>query len=163
MRSIKFRGLRKNHPSWVYGNLHYLQADNFVLKDYDFHGKLVETTKGPLNRAWIMVPLLPESSGWDFSDTFQLVEVLPESVGQFTGKQDINGTDIYDGDLIRLSSDSKSAYKVYWRSDSCDWHLIHSEGDGDKYGPYSRNFGIKEYKEVIGSIHTHPELLKQKV
>lgn len=73
-------------------------------------------------------------------------EVIPESVGQFV--KVINGKDIWEGDLLtghRLPK--RDPFTVEWDDDIAGFRL-----------PYS--YSEKEL-EIIGDIHTKPELLEK--
>ena len=72
--------------------------------------------------------------------------VRPETVGQFTGLTDKNGTKIFEGDIIKLEQSGK-CYEVKYKSVcfciGINWAISH-EPDC----------------EVIGNIHDNPELLE---
>ena len=95
-------------------------------------------------------------TGWD-EETRTIkentVRVLPETVGQFTGRY--AGEDskrVFVGHIIQ---NVNGIFAVEWNDDTCKFQL--SDGsdlnDGDNYGLTM---------EIIGNIHDNPELLKQK-
>lgn len=85
----------------------------------------------------------------DGADTYNNFEVIPETVGQFIGLKDKNSQDIYKGDVLN-SNYFKNSQVVFWRS---GWHLRVGK---DTY--YSFNTSMHSF-EIIGNIHTNPELL----
>ena len=76
-------------------------------------------------------------------DVPNMVEVIPETVGQFTGLVDNSSEKIFEGDIIRCEGD-KIAYRVGF-VDGC-------------FSPFDC---LSSYRlEVIGNIYDNPELLE---
>lgn len=92
-------------------------------------------------------------------------EVLPETVGQFTGLLDKNGKEIFEGDIIEWHQELIDIDKdgelvsdfVDWRGEVEYFHAAYFvEGvilDADLEGNRCN-------AEVVGNIHDNPELLK---
>jgi len=94
---------------------------------------------------------------------------------QFTGKLDINGKEIYEGDLVQvvyatqhdLPDDPLGVYEVIYDPDSACWclmvhkknwidfEMVHDVEPGDKL-PLLR---YRNVCRVIGNIYENPELL----
>ncbi len=132
MREIKFRG-KTNTGGWMYGSLVY--SKNLQTAIY------FEVGAGRVKH-------------------FNWVYVDPETVGQFTGRKDINGSDLYPGDLIQ-TPDSKTCdviHRIYWNKKTCGFKLWF-EGYGAA-GSLMQKW-INEFgKVLIGNIYDDPELLQ---
>jgi uncharacterized phage protein (TIGR01671 family) len=126
MRDIRFRGKRKDNGEWVYG---------YCCRTFRWMGD-TEPVAG-----------IQESEGFFFR------EVVPETVGEYTGLHDKNGKEIYEGDLLK--DDRGMIYKVKW---GCDllWLAITNEKHCNCYCPK----GVAKRAEVISNIHDNPELLE---
>ena len=137
MREIKFRG-KTQYKEWVEGS--YLQTDDNTNNPMQHR---------PLNlrhQIWSYWSGDWNMGGWDPMD------VLPETVGQFTGLTDKNGKEIFEGDIYNMG-DKNILYVVVWR----DCGLIGKQLGSTSYA------GVEYWKEkieIIGNIHDNPELLK---
>lgn len=84
-------------------------------------------------------------------------EVVPESVGLFTGLKDSNGTEIYQGDVIRISYNGKIVYDapVIWHSGYAAFML----DEGDRcFSPIPNIVTATEILiEVIGNVYHKEE------
>ena len=122
-RIIKFRGLRKNY------NPEYKQGK------WEYGNLLNECSIGEVGA---------------YLDSYEYAEVIPDSVGQFTGVTDKNGKEIYEGDIVKDTEGRIEQVKyepeygaIFMPFDNSEWCFT----DG-------------EYCEVIGNIYENPDLLK---
>lgn len=142
MREILFRGKCKDNGEWVEGFIHCV-TDNYTPKNcWDI------TTFKKLDNEEIVL-------------TGQY-EVIPETVGQYTGLTDKNGTKIFEGDIIRDTTDNEllvvegtTAFGFYFKyvTEPDDYVTVFDLGisDDDTYLTSCI---------IVGNIHSNPELLE---
>jgi uncharacterized phage protein (TIGR01671 family) len=150
MREIKFRGKRKDNGEWVVG------------KHIVLNGRHLITVNGNDNPNYSCGLLSNRQV-----DALHTVEVIPETVGQYTGLKDKNGKEIYEGDKIAAKNvyvpfDKIIGTIVFDKDDSC-WVVEWMNGNGiDIEG--RRLFTLqKPTIEIIGNIYENPELFDEKI
>lgn len=134
MREILFRGKRTDNGEWVEGY---------------FCGKVNETIFSPATES---AQIIDKDLYWH--------EVIPETVGQYTGLSDINGKKIFEGDIVNIR-------KKQWQPlyDNCKGEVYFNgavyliKGVSDVLSLYV----FRGWCEVIGNIYDNPELLSDEV
>ena len=122
MREIKFRGKRIDNGEWVYG--YYFQGFTGISYILVLHDHILGIT--------------------------EFYEVDPETIGQYTGLKDENGTEIYEGDVCWEWIEFCKQTKPYVVEDLRKLYLETKRDDS-----YYRITSL----QVIDNIHDNPELL----
>jgi len=140
MRTIKFRGKTELTGEWVYGFFSMGGSVRFEHQNQDER----------------IVPRYLIDDGL-------LHDVIPETIGQFTGLTDKNGKEIYEGDIIKIVEkfDDENVYTS--NGVVCFEEGIYELQNGKHFaylGWLMHNDDITKL-EVIGNIHDNPELIKK--
>lgn len=132
MREILFRGKRKDNDEWVRGYL-------IISDERYFMGVWPEC---------ITSLYYPD----DIYSFTSFVEVIPETVGQYVGLADKNGTRIFEGDIVTMPRYGGGKHKsvVYFKN--------------GKFAVNGSNYNFKDIcprnMEVVGNIYDNPEMLE---
>ena len=121
------------------------------MREILFRGKRVDNgkwTEGYFFKSWNKVFLLWGMTG----DCPNMEEVIPETVGQYTGLNDKNGKKIFEGDIL-LKGFEKVLVK--WNANQCRWGIY-----SNNYEICGFNESTQGYFEVIGNIYDNSELLE---
>lgn len=153
MGEILFRGKRVDNGEWVYGDL--IRNDNE-------HFPMVLIGQVVMSR--------DKYTDKPSFDGYELYEVIPETVGQYTRLVDKNGTKIFDGDVVHYVYEPLG--DNFWNANqNC---IIEWKGTGfylngimgtNLYACVSGwlvsiPIGDGELFEVIGNIHDNSDLIE---
>ena len=138
MREILFRGKRIDNGEWVEGSLIYLDEG-----------------------CTYIVPMHPYASSLSVGDIVKLTmqAVIPESIGQYTGLKDKNGTKIFEGDICR-NTKTGEIVSVCWLG-TMGGYVWSRREENTKLSTFGDLFRVFDKFEIIGNIHDNPELLKE--
>lgn len=135
MREILFRGKRVDNGEWVYG----------ALFSHNPEMACFENDKKP-TKALIINDGFCD---WGFEPPICCTEVIPSTVGQYTGLTDKNGKRIFEGDIIRAWGFPKDTLTI-----QVMWY--------DKHAGFNLMGLNTEAFEIIGNIYDNPELIKER-
>lgn len=155
MREILFRGKCVDTGIWYEGGYIHLHKTT--------HCPIGDPERFPDNDIHQIV--FERMTDWELPNQHLRVDVNPETVGQFTGLTDKNGTKIFEGDIVHVLGNQQVE----------DWKNVNYIGsvafldagfcviDGTIEDHALRRYQLPRLDfdlEVIGNIYDNPELLE---
>ena len=136
MREILFRGKRVDNGEWIFG---------WYIK-YSYSGWPLKAT---------IIPSEQAENGW-----YEHIRVIPETIGQYIGLKDKNGTGIFEGDIVKTKY-GRLCY-IYWFQPKECWDLSPINTSSNLYlkSPDEWDLWYSENLEVVGNIHDNPEMME---
>lgn len=120
-----------------------------------FRAKQKETKK------WRYGQLFSNCNQWCIREEMRIYPIKTDTVGEYTGLNDINERMIFEGDILKAHFDDDSPDETYaevrWVENG-----FRAIQDGAIDQPYLLKADCEEYWEVCGNIYDNPELLKRK-
>ena len=126
IREVIFRGKRTDNGKWVKGYLYITHIGSHEIGSYDAEINIERLT----------------------------FDVIPETVGQFTGLTDKNGVRIFEGDIVTGWFNHEKIVGYIFYGGNAQFFI---QRDGI-YGIGLDNSDC--WLEVIGNVHDNPEILK---
>lgn len=139
MREIEFRGKTCHSNEWRYGSL-------------------IATGKDSIHVVEVDAEDIVQDGHHLRQDSDRPTWVKPETVGQYTGYLDKNGSEIYEGDIV-VDENRQTAY-VAWLPQECGFVLVYEKHDS-RLGHRNRGSGYTydTNLEIIGNVHDNPDLV----
>lgn len=135
MREILFRGKSVSNNEWVEGFYEY--------------SYMYDSLRECHRIIWADKP----------TRTSYLSEVVPETVGQYTGLTDKNGKKIFEGDIVDCWSEGVNAQGAVQQRRDGLWIIYPAWQKHIMWGLCPDEYSHTTV-EVIGNVHDNPELIK---
>jgi uncharacterized phage protein (TIGR01671 family) len=136
MRDILFKGKRKDNGEWICG---------YYVKSRYYEGGTIHL-------------IVDTENEYDDYDGFSLqYEIDPDTLCQYTGLTDRNGTKIFESDIVTSTEfcpDNEGYGVIQWHDDEAMFVVE----DDNCYYDFDHIFGGE--LEVIGNVFDNPELIR---
>lgn len=125
-------------------------------------GEKVRLDGSPIDSNWVYGGIFPNNKGGDFAiiyqqePTIEKFTVYADTVGQYTGLTDKNGTKIFEGDIVKYG-DTVHSVVFEQRNGTAYFGLVYSTLET---APFDNYQDLRQI-EVIGNIHDNSDLIKQ--
>ena len=135
MREILFRGKQTDNGEWIEGAYSPFHL-NFGEREEKPHIIIISDDED-IDGLWC--------------------EVIPETVGQYTGLTDKNGVRIFEGDIVKYDVNYHDMVISYDVENWGGWLYEDMDDNMQAYSIYE--FCLKDIA-VVGNIHDNPDILK---
>lgn len=143
MREILFRGKSTKTNQWIYGGFHIWEKrqvcvfGNDRLKDDEIS----------------YVITVNSFADWNMPRTMHAVEVIADTVGQYTGLTDRNGNKIFEGDIVNILTENEEIGIIVYEDGG---FIVRA----DKFSiDFINNINGTDV-EVIGNKYDNPKLME---
>lgn len=153
MREVLFRGKPIHKEDYIFNE--NVECSVGYFKDGFAYGSLIVIK----DEYYICVGVAGVLNSLINNTTATLIEVIPETVSQYTGLKDKKGNKIFEGDVLKPDYSDNSYYRVVW--DSSDLHF-----NLETYRFYDfaekalvswceniANYNVEDDCEIIGNIY----------
>ena len=143
MREILFRAKRVKNNQWVEGSYHKHET------------RQVCPYGDKLSPDEIKHLIIRDTfADWNMPREIEATEVLPDTIGQYTGLTDKNGKRIFDGDIIEYFGEQ---YQVIWKNDEATFSIALGNNEYCYFDDLDSNLSA-----VIGNVYDNPEMQLEK-
>lgn len=167
MRTIKFRGKSMLDEQWVTGDLVHAvyeqkQKEVYCIADGEYKKEELDDDS-------------EDGCDWGYKLGKDIFPVYKETIGQYTGMNDKNGKEIYEGDVVILYTitseglcDNRKGMVMF--SNGCFYANLYNDSHIHAFPLYKKNGVLifPEYEvpvsyevEVVGNMFDNHEILKQ--
>ena len=147
-KEIKFRGKRIDNGEWVCGGYAENDGKAFIV---------VRTRYIPDTRDWDTVEYYENNPCYRLT----MIDVEPDTVGQYIGVNDKNGKEIYEGDIVKRKMFDDCVVGQVVRIDIGFCGFMLKCGNRYYHMGKSEHTGISDCDEVIGNVYENADLLKE--
>lgn len=125
-------------------------------------------------KRWVYGDLIHDGTGYSIIEDsgYGCIKVKPETLGQYTGLKDKNGTKIFEGDIVKtVTIDEKETrygvvkfgkYKdINFEDSCCGFYVELEEIQCSIFNGEADGYCLLDMVEVAGNIYDNPELLEE--